>query len=76
MAKTKSVFYCTACGVETAKWQGRCPACGAWNTIEEHIEKPLPTGIVKSARVGVSRSAQRLAQVDTDREVRFSTGIG
>ena len=40
MAKIKSVFYCTACGGETAKWQGRCPACGEWNTIEEHIEKP------------------------------------
>ena len=76
MAKIKSVFYCTACGGETAKWQGRCPACGAWNTIEEHIEKPLPAGRVKVAQVGVSRSPQRLSQVDTDREIRFSTGIG
>ncbi len=76
MAKIKSVFYCTACGGETAKWQGRCPACGAWNTIEEHIEKPLPAGMVKSAPVGISRSAQRLCQVDTDHEIRFSTGIG
>ena len=76
MAKIKSVFYCTACGGETAKWQGRCPACGAWNTIEEHIEKPLPAGRVKAAPVGESRSAQRLSKVDTDREIRFSTGIG
>ncbi|MBR4109891.1 MAG: DNA repair protein RadA [Oscillospiraceae bacterium] len=76
MAKIKSVFYCTACGGETAKWQGRCPACGAWNTIEEHIEKPMPAGRVKSAPVGMSRSAQRLSQVSTDREIRFSTGIG
>ena len=76
MAKVKSVFYCTACGGETAKWQGRCPACGAWNTIEEHIEKPMPAGRVKAAPVGMSRSAQRLCQVDTDNEIRFSTGIG
>ncbi len=76
MAKIKSVFYCTACGGETAKWQGRCPACGAWNTIEEHIEKPMPAGRVKSAPVGMSRSAQRLSQVNTDHEIRFSTGIG
>ena len=34
MAKAKSSFYCTECGNETIKWQGRCPACGAWNTIE------------------------------------------
>lgn len=76
MAKIKSVFYCTACGGETAKWQGKCPACGAWNTIEEHIEKPMPAGRVKSAPVGMSRHAQRLHEVDTDHELRFSTGIG
>ena len=39
MAKTKTIFYCTACGNETPKWQGRCPACGAWNTMAEHTEK-------------------------------------
>ena len=38
MAKAKSVFYCTECGNETVKWQGRCPSCGAWNTIVEHKE--------------------------------------
>ncbi len=76
MAKTKSVFYCTACGGETAKWQGRCPACGAWNTIEEHIQKPMPVGRSASAPVGVSRKPQALCQVDTDREIRFTTGIG
>ena len=36
--KAKTVFYCTECGNETAKWSGRCTACGAWNTIEEAPE--------------------------------------
>jgi len=76
MAKTKTVFYCTECGNETPKWQGRCPACGAWNTIEEHIQKSSPSGRAKSAPVGVSRSAQRLSQVTSDDELRFSTGMG
>ena len=40
MAKTKTVFYCTNCGNETPKWMGRCPSCGAYNTMEEHVEKP------------------------------------
>ena len=40
MAKTKSVFFCTNCGNETPKWMGRCPSCGAYNTMEEHVEKP------------------------------------
>ena len=40
MAKTKSVFVCNECGYESAKWMGKCPACGAWNTFfEEKISK-------------------------------------
>ena len=76
MAKTKTVFYCTACGNETPKWQGRCPACGAWNTMEEHIEKPVAAGKAKSAPVGQSRRPQRIQEVDCDAEIRFSTGMG
>lgn len=76
MAKTKTVFYCTSCGNETPKWQGRCSACGEWNTIIEHVEKPLATGRAKSQPVGVSRSAQKLSQVLTDDEIRFTTGMG
>ena len=76
MAKTKTVFFCTACGNETPKWQGRCPACGAWNTMEEHIEKPAAVGKAKSAPVGLSRKPQRIREVDTGHEIRFSTGMG
>lgn len=76
MAKTKTVFYCTSCGNETPKWQGRCAACGEWNTIVEHIEKPAVAGRAKSAPVGVSRTAQKLSQVLTDDEIRFTTGMG
>ena len=76
MAKIKTVYYCTSCGNETSKWQGRCPACGAWNTIEEHIEKPLPSGRGKKAPVGVSRVPQKICEVSSDREIRFSTGMG
>ena len=76
MAKTKTVFFCSACGNETAKWQGRCPSCGQWNTIQEHIEKATPVGRAKSAPVGASRVARSLCEVDTDVEIRFSTGVG
>ena len=76
MAKTKTVYFCTSCGNETPKWQGRCPACGAWNTLEEHIEKPAAPGRAKSAPVGISRKAQRLCEVVCDDETRFSTGMG
>lgn len=76
MAKVKTVFYCTACGNETAKWQGRCPACGAWNTIEEHIEKPTPMGRARETGFHAGRAAQRLCQVSSEDEIRFSTGMG
>ena len=76
MAKVKTVFYCTACGNESPKWQGRCSACGAWNTMQEHVEKPTPAGKAKSAPVGQSRKPQRIHEVDCDAEIRFSTGIG
>ena len=75
MAKAKTVFYCTQCGNETPKWQGRCPACGAWNTIEEHIEKPSAVGKARSSPVGVSRIPKRLQEVDMDNEIRFTTGM-
>ena len=76
MAKTKTIFYCTACGNESPKWQGRCTACGAWNTMQEHIEKPTAALKAKSAPVGQSRRPQKLSDVDCDAEIRFSTGMG
>lgn len=76
MAKTKIVYYCSSCGNETPKWQGRCPACGEWNTMQEHVEKPLPTGRAKAAPVGISKTPRTLDAVDTDEEIRFSTGMG
>ena len=76
MAKAKTIFYCTACGNETPQWTGRCPGCGAWNTLEEHIEKPMAPGRGKVAPVGLSRTPQKLSQLDTDSEIRFCTGMG
>lgn len=37
MAKLKKSFFCQACGVESAKWMGRCPSCGEWNTFVEEV---------------------------------------
>jgi len=76
MAKTKTVFFCTNCGNETPKWMGRCPGCGAFNTMEEHIEKPVPSGKAKIAPVGISRYPKRIREVTSDGETRFSTGMG
>ena len=76
MAKSKTVFFCTSCGTETPRWMGRCPGCGAFNTMEEHIEKPAAVGKAKSAPVGIRRKPQRIREVTSDGETRFSTGMG
>ena len=76
MAKTKTVFFCTSCGNETPKWMGRCPGCGAYNTMEEHIEKPVAAGKAKATPLGSGRKPQRIREVRSDSEIRFSTGMG
>lgn len=76
MAKAKTVFFCTNCGNESPKWQGRCPGCGQWNTMVEHTQKPTAPGRASSAPVGVSRIPKKLHEVDTGDELRFLTGMG
>ena len=40
MSKIKTAFFCSSCGYESAKWAGKCPSCGSWNTfVEEVIQK-------------------------------------
>src|SRR5579883_1988894 len=40
MAKVRTKFVCQQCGGEQNKWMGKCPDCGAWNTLEETTEAP------------------------------------
>ena len=75
MAK-KTLFYCTQCGNETLRWQGQCPACGAWNTI---VEQPAQDEKRRGQGRGAAQSAGRpqpLSQVETTDELRFPTGMG
>ncbi len=37
MAKVKKAYFCRSCGQESAKWVGRCPSCGEWNTFAEEV---------------------------------------
>ena len=71
MSKTKSVYFCTECGNETPRWQGKCPACGAWNTLTEHVERGSRG---KSAPIN-ENTPRLITQIDTETEIRFSTGL-
>lgn len=73
-AKAKTVFYCTECGNETIKWQGRCPACGAWNTIVEHKESAGSSA--SGGHSGLRNQPVGLSELEEGEDTRFSTGIG
>lgn len=68
MAKEKTVFLCGECGYESPRWMGKCPACGAWNTMVEEaavsVRDPKQRG-----------SVQRLSDVSAMHAARVSTGM-
>ena len=77
--KPKAVFACQECGAQSAKWLGRCPECGAWNSLVE--ERPVPAAIAANAaekRYALASAAgpQLYADIDTVVAERLSTGIG
>ena len=81
MAREKTVFACTACGYETARWVGRCPSCGAWNTMEEGVVTPSVSKASAAAkpakqRPGSGAQAMLLRDIPEDAAARTSTGIG
>ena len=79
MAKTaKTLWYCTACGNESPKWMGRCPACGEWNTmVEAPAEARRPKGdrAVAGASARPASRPRRLGEIDSSENVRMRLGI-
>ena len=73
--KQKTVYCCTECGNETPNWAGKCPACGAWNTL---TEVKLDSRTAKRggvARIVRGERPKWIAELDTSEEIRFSTGV-
>ena len=74
MAKAKNTaFFCKECGYESAKWQGQCPGCRAWNTFVEEKVKVGVKGAVKQPKDAVSPMG--ILQVTTAEESRVQTGM-
>ena len=75
--KQKTMFYCTECGNETPKWAGKCPACGAWNTI---VEQPARIGGKEQRKSGHPlqplRRPHLVTELQGSEELRFPTGMG
>src|SRR5436190_13567912 len=50
MAKEKTAYRCRECGATAPRWEGRCHACGDWNTLVEEARRPRPSQLEPSAR--------------------------
>lgn len=74
MAKIKSVYICSNCGYESAKWLGKCPGCNEWNTMNEEIKESVKTAPAGSKKSLIYYPPEEITVIDTDDEKRFSTG--
>ena len=75
-AKQKTVYVCSECGNETPNWAGKCPSCGAWNTLSEMKLERVAGGRGGSyTRSETSQKPKRLEELDVSEEIRFSSGI-
>ena len=77
MKKKKTAYFCQECGSESPKWIGRCPDCGAWNTMVEELI-PVEVTMRKGLSLGLSCGQEPvpIAEVDVEEAPRFSTGSG
>jgi len=76
MAKAKTIYSCTECGGQTAKWQGQCPHCMAWNTLVESVaEVAVAKGTNRFNALAASGGVQLLCEVAAEEVPRTPTGI-
>jgi len=71
---SKSHFVCQECGHASPKWLGRCPDCGAWNSLVEELDKPAARS-ANSRDAWVSEPPMPLAGVKAAKESRYPVGI-
>lgn len=74
--KSKSVYICSECGYETARWLGQCPKCNEWNTLNEEIKTVVKESAAKKSLLGSNRAkAYPLAEIKADTSHRYNTGL-
>ena len=77
MAKSKTAYVCQNCGYESAKWYGKCPECGQWNTMEEQLKSPAPMGgkAAQAAPVVTNLEVSTIDAISSAEENRFHTDL-
>lgn len=74
MAKLKRTYFCTACGNETPKWLGKCPACGEWNTITEHVVAKESSSIASRIAAVPKAVARKVQDIEEHATRRIDMG--
>ena len=74
MAKDKNIYTCTECGGSSSKWLGKCPACGAWNTLVESVAESSPATKNRFASLAKTAEVAVLADIDVVDMERTPTG--
>ena len=74
MAKQKTVYFCTSCGYESARWIGCCTACNEWNTFSEFKESKAPKSTA-TKRQSSNTTMHALEDISTEQSARFISGI-
>ncbi len=69
--KAKISYVCNECGAEATKWYGRCPSCGAWNSMEELVQ----ASVTKSVGQARTVTAQKITDICPDEKQRYHTGL-
>lgn len=74
MTKTKSVYICQNCGADSAKWIGKCPSCGEWNSyVEEIIAKESKAKFQMAGLEIAKQKPTLLSEVEATEEIRIDT---
>ena len=75
MAKVKRAFFCTASGYETPKWLGKCPSCGEWNTISEHVVAKESSSVASRLTSAPRVEPRKVQDIEEHNTVRINVGI-
>ena len=76
MPKKKTSYQCSACGYENPRWMGKCPECGAWNTMEEVLSAPEEAAPrAYKQRGGTGSGAVPMREIQTSDQVYISSGL-
>ncbi|MBR6551467.1 MAG: DNA repair protein RadA [Clostridia bacterium] len=75
-SKQKTVYICSNCGYESAKWYGKCPSCNEWGTLNEEVIRTESKSTKNTTTViNKGLNVLKLNQIDSSTEFRFNTGI-